>query len=81
VLGFSTLFIIFMLLPLGGCTKEQEAEEKVPNEPLIKYHLGMAYLKNENRELAKKTLAEALKLRSDFFGAEEARVTLQNISK
>jgi tetratricopeptide (TPR) repeat protein len=59
----------------------REAEEKVPNEPLIKYHLGMAYYKNGNREMAKKTLAEALKLRSDFPGAEEARTTLQNISK
>jgi Tfp pilus assembly protein PilF len=41
----------------------------------------MAYFKNENRELAKKTLTEALKLRSDFPGAEEARATLQKISK
>jgi tetratricopeptide (TPR) repeat protein len=55
----------------------KEAEEKVADEPLIKYHLGMAYYKNGNRPLAKKALAEALKLNPGFPGADEARATLK----
>ena len=36
----------------------------------------MAYYKNGNRDLAKKELAEALKINPGFQGADEARATL-----
>ena len=54
----------------------KEAAEKLPNQALIRYHLGMAYYKNGNRDLAKKELIEALKINSGFQGAAEARATL-----
>jgi Tfp pilus assembly protein PilF len=46
---------------------------------MIKYHLGMAYHKNGNLDLAKKELEGALKLSSDFEGADVAKSTLQSI--
>jgi Tfp pilus assembly protein PilF len=46
---------------------------------MIKYHLGMAYYKNGNLDPAKKELDQALKLDSNFEGAEEARATLKLI--
>jgi tetratricopeptide (TPR) repeat protein len=54
----------------------KEAAEKLPNEAMIRYHLGMAYYKNGNRDLAKKELDEALKIDPKFQGADEARATL-----
>ena len=54
----------------------KEAAEKLPNQPLIRYHLGMAYYKNGNRDLAKRELTEALKIDPKFQGADEARATL-----
>ena len=54
----------------------KEAAEKLPNQALVRYHLGMAYHKNGNRDLAKKELAEALKIDPKFQGADEARATL-----
>jgi Tfp pilus assembly protein PilF len=53
----------------------KEAAEKIDN-PQIRYHLGMAYYKNGNHDLAKKELNDALKLSTDFPGADEARSTL-----
>jgi Tfp pilus assembly protein PilF len=55
----------------------KEAGEKNPNNPVIRYHLGMAYFKNGDKELAKKELAKALALDPKFTGADEARTTLQ----
>jgi Tfp pilus assembly protein PilF len=43
---------------------------------MVRYHLGMAYYKNGNRDLAKKELSAALKINSGFAGADEARATL-----
>ena len=57
----------------------KEANEKVPNQPAIKYHLGMSYYKNGNLDLAKKELNQALKIDANFEGAEEARATLKLI--
>lgn len=45
----------------------------------IRYHLGMAYLKNGNREEAKRELKRALDLNHKFPEAEEAKTTLQAI--
>jgi len=54
----------------------KEAAEKLPDQPLILYHLGMAYHKNGNRDLAIKALDRALKIDPKFQGADEARSTL-----
>jgi Tfp pilus assembly protein PilF len=57
----------------------KEANEKITDHPVIKYHLGMAYYKNGDKENAKKELEKALELDSKFSGAEEARATLKLI--
>lgn len=57
----------------------KEAADKMPDQPSVRYHLGMAYYKNGNRDLAKKELSAALKINSGFAGADEARATLNNI--
>jgi Flp pilus assembly protein TadD len=57
----------------------KEANEKIPNNPVIKYHLGMAYYKNGEKDLAKNELKKALELDPKFPGAEEAKNTLTQI--
>jgi Tfp pilus assembly protein PilF len=57
----------------------KESNEKVPDNPVMRYHLGMAYFKNGEKENAKKELKKALELDSKFSGAEEARATLKLI--
>ena len=46
---------------------------------MIRYHLGMAYLKNDNKPMAKKELAKAIELNPKFPGAEEAKATLKGL--
>jgi Tfp pilus assembly protein PilF len=43
----------------------------------MRYHLGMAYYKNGNKENAKKELKRALELDSKFEGMEDAKATLK----
>jgi Tfp pilus assembly protein PilF len=45
----------------------------------MRYHLGMAYYKNGDNELAKKELRRALELDPKFSGAEEAKNTLAKL--
>jgi tetratricopeptide (TPR) repeat protein len=54
----------------------KESAEKLPNDPVVHYHLGMAYFKSGEKELARKTLELSLTLSQDYTGAEEARQTL-----
>jgi tetratricopeptide (TPR) repeat protein len=57
----------------------KEAVEKMPNEPAVQYHYGMAQAKNNNPAEAKKALQTALKLNPSFDGAEEAKKTLEGL--
>jgi uncharacterized protein HemY len=57
----------------------KEAAEKLPNEPVVHYHYGMALAKNNNATEAKKALQTALQLNPSFDGAEEARKTLEGL--
>jgi Flp pilus assembly protein TadD len=57
----------------------QEASEKAPNNPAIRYHLGMAYLKNGDKGKAKKELKKALDLSPEFPGSEETKTALQSL--
>jgi len=50
-----------------------------PTDPLSHYHLGMAYYLDGRFDKAKAELAQALKLKADFDGADEARKTLSQI--
>ncbi len=47
--------------------------------PVVHYHLGMAYFKNGDKEQARKELKKALELDPKFSGAEEARTILDKI--
>lgn len=57
----------------------KEAVEKLPNEPIVRFHYGMAQYKNGDVAGAKKTLAASLKLSKDFAGSEEAQKTLSSL--
>ncbi|MDZ7379307.1 MAG: tetratricopeptide repeat protein, partial [candidate division KSB1 bacterium] len=54
----------------------KESVARRTNDPVIRYHLGMAYYKNGDTGLAKVELQQALHLRPDFPGAQEARAIL-----
>jgi Tfp pilus assembly protein PilF len=53
--------------------------DKVQNNPMMRYHLGMAYFKNGEKENAKRELKKALELDSKFQGAEEAKEVLSKV--
>ena len=57
----------------------QRSVEKDPSNPLYRYHLGLAYLKVGDKVKARASLEQALKLKSDFEGAPEARKVLASI--
>ncbi len=50
----------------------QEAQAKIKDNPVLHYHLGVAYYGNGQKEAAVKELKRALLLRKDFTGAAEA---------
>jgi tetratricopeptide (TPR) repeat protein len=55
----------------------KEAIEKLPADPVLQYHYGMAQQKTGNKTGAKKTLQTALTLNPSFPGSDEARKALQ----
>lgn len=57
----------------------KEAAEKLPGNPVVLYHFGMAQYKNGDAAAAKKALEASLKLSHNFPGAEEARKTLAEL--
>ena len=54
----------------------KEAAEKLPTNPVVQYHLGMAQYKNGDKAGAKKSFQSALKLSQDFPGSEDAHKIL-----
>ena len=57
----------------------KEAVEKLPNEPVVHFHYGLAQQKNGDQVGAKKSLQTALKLSQTFDGSEEAKKTLAGL--
>ena len=57
----------------------KESAATMANNPVARYHLGMAYYKNGNKDLARAELQQALKLDSDFRGSREAREVLASL--
>jgi tetratricopeptide (TPR) repeat protein len=55
----------------------QEAADKLPENPMVQYHLGMAQFKNGDRQKGKKALEAAFQLSPNFPGSEEAKATLE----
>jgi len=62
----------------AAITELKRSAEKLPNEAAVRYHLGMAYLRNGDKADAKSELTAALKLGS-FDGEDDAKRTLNEI--
>lgn len=57
----------------------RQAVEKRPDEPVFHYHLGLAYSQAGDKGAARQALQQALKLKANFDGAENARKLLRSI--
>jgi tetratricopeptide (TPR) repeat protein len=57
----------------------QESTTKLPEHPVVRYHLGMAQLAAGNKDAAKRELEQALRLQASFPGADEARRALSQL--
>ena len=57
----------------------KDAMDKLPDNPLVVYHYGMAQLKNGDKAAAKKALENSLRLSAAFSGADEARKALKEL--
>jgi tetratricopeptide (TPR) repeat protein len=58
----------------------KESAAKLPDNPEVQYHLGLAYLKTGEKENARSTLAAAVRSPGNFPGKEEARKTLAGLN-
>jgi tetratricopeptide (TPR) repeat protein len=56
----------------------REGVDQNASDPMIQYHLGLAYLKKGDSIQGKRSLQRALQLRPDFEGAADARRALEN---
>ena len=56
-----------------------EAAQKLPESPVVRYHLGMALARKGDAANGKKSLETALKMSPNFPGAEEAKSTLDSL--
>jgi tetratricopeptide (TPR) repeat protein len=59
----------------------QQAAAKVPNSPLLRFHLGMAQLKSGDHAGARSSIEAALKTGAHFEGVDEARSALESIRR
>jgi len=57
----------------------KEAAEKLPTDPSVQFHYGMAQYKNGDAAGAKKSLQTSLKLSQNFSGSDVARTTLAGL--
>jgi thioredoxin-like negative regulator of GroEL len=57
----------------------KESAAKLPENPEVKYHLGMVALKSGDTETAKKGLAAAAASPTNFASKEEARRALAEL--
>lgn len=59
----------------------ERAADKAKNEPLLHYHLGMAYYGRGDTERARQYLGRALESKTDFSGKEEAKLTFAKLNE
>ncbi len=59
----------------------QEAVDKSPESPLMRYHLGMAQLRTGNRAAAKQNLEAAVAAGRSFHGVNDAQAALAEIKR
>jgi tetratricopeptide (TPR) repeat protein len=55
--------------------------KQIPDNPIVRYHLGLAYNKKGNIELARKELSRALEINDKFPDAEKAKALLDELNK
>jgi len=55
------------------------AAAKLPDNATVRYHLGMSYLKNGEKEKARQELEKALSLDRSFDGSDEAKQALAGL--
>ena len=55
------------------------AAEKLPDNATVRYHLGMSYLNNGEKEKARQELEKALSLDRSFDGSDEAQKALAGL--
>ncbi len=65
----------------GGLEKLKEASSILPQDPVILYHLGVGYYKDNNPKEAKNALQAALNISTSFRGADQAAEILKKLSK
>ncbi|WP_374763776.1 XrtA/PEP-CTERM system TPR-repeat protein PrsT [Yunchengibacter salinarum] len=58
----------------------EKAARRAPSDPLVRYHLGMAYLADGQRDAGRAALSQALSLDPDFADADVARRQLIQLS-
>jgi tetratricopeptide (TPR) repeat protein len=56
-----------------------ESLAKIPQNPSVNYHIGMAYFKKGNPEQARTYLEKALNISNSFDGAQEAKQVLAGL--
>lgn len=59
----------------------QQAVDKAPESPLMRYHLGMAQLRTGDKGSAKRNLAAAVGSGREFHGQQEARAALDQLTQ
>lgn len=57
----------------------EQAISQVPKEPILHYHLGMAYYNKGDTLQARKHLEQAVNTSGNYHGRDEARATLQKL--
>jgi tetratricopeptide (TPR) repeat protein len=57
----------------------KESAEQLPNDPVVHYHLGMAYFQNGDQTQAEVALQRALELQGNFDGADQAKQILTSL--
>ena len=57
----------------------EKSAAQLPNNPIVQYHLGMAYHKKGHQESTERVLQKALQLRQNFPRTEEARGVLATL--
>jgi tetratricopeptide (TPR) repeat protein len=57
----------------------EQSHGKMPTNPAVAFHLGMAYLQNGQKEEAKEALDKALQISERFPGSEEAKKALRQL--
>jgi tetratricopeptide (TPR) repeat protein len=64
---------------LNAVAELSDSVKLAPNDPIINYHMGLAYHKANNVDMAKEYLEKALQLNQSFQSADEARKILKEI--